>query len=83
MAEQMFSWRVGAIPVDVSMVRPGTYRWQLHRAAAPHEARMYEKGNWSLYHGDQLVQIGLPSLRGCIARSFEVPMDVVKNISTG
>jgi hypothetical protein len=80
----MFTWRVGNLPLDLTMVEPGAYRWVLHaRQPMPYEAKRHGKKDWSLTHGGVIVQIGLASLRECIARSFDVPVSVVRNAQEG
>jgi hypothetical protein len=78
MSEQMFTWRIGALPFDLYMREKGVYYWDVVHAR--YTARMHEKGNWSLMLGDTLVQFGVRSLRDCIARSFDVPKDAVKRV---
>lgn len=80
MSSKTYMWRVGNIPLDVEQVEPGKYRWEM-RGTPPHEARMVEKGNWTLTLRDGTpVQIGLPSLRACVARSLDMPTDAVRSV---
>jgi len=80
MSVKTYQWRVGNIPLLVDQLGPGAYAWEM-RGLPRFRAVMVERGNWTLKLDDNTpVQIGLASLRACVARSLDMPIDAVRSV---